>query len=316
MNKINNLLKGILLGAILCMALVGCTNTEKSAYDAYKEMNKAGVIDLQGMDFKDVYEQMPEKDREIFCNIVLDLYNEVYLESFENGEFNRDLYDTNLYIFTMEYDDLKQFTYENYEKENDVEISEPKFTNADLYQEFTYHGFGLTSDISIMIGGFKTYEGKYVPVSRGGDYDFCDCLGNCYTYFSEDRTYNEHYGAHIDSDGHGRISLSKICEIIETAVNNQVDSYSVNIECYDCGHTTYIDNPGYDFYNVHHTCENCNSENIFGRINGLEIEYNSWDSVKTFTGDYDVIINFNNSTKIYELLDEEVLEKNIDTTLL
>lgn len=316
MNKINNLLKGILLGAILCMALVGCTNTEKSAYDAYKEMNKAGVIDLQGMEFKDVYEQMPEKDREIFCNIVLDLYNEVYLESFENGEFNRDLYDTNLYIFTMEYDDLKQFTYENYEKENDVEISEPKFTNADLYQEFTYHGFGLTSDISIMIGGFKTYEGKYVPVSTGGDYDFCDCLGNCYTYFSEDRTYNEHYGAHIDSDGHGRISLSKICEIIETAVNNQVDSYSVNIECYDCGHTTYIDNPGYDFYNVHHTCEKCNSENIFGRINGLEIEYNSWDSVKTFTGDYDVIINFNNSTKIYELLDEEVLEKNIDTTLL
>ena len=316
MNKINNLLKGILLGAILCMALVGCTNTEKSAYDAYKEMNKAGVIDLQGMEFKDVYEQMPEKDREIFCNIVLDLYNEVYLESFENGEFNRDLYDTNLYIFTMEYDDLKQFTYENYEKENDVEISEPKFTNADLYQEFTYHGFGLTSDISIMIGGFKTYEGKYVPVSRGGDYNFCDCLGNCYTYFSEDRTYNEHYGTHIDSDGHGRISLSKICEIIETAVNNQVDSYSVNIECYDCSHTTYIDNPGYDFYNVHHTCENCNSENIFGRINGLEIEYNSWDSVKTFTGDYDVIINFNNSTKIYELLDEEVLEKNIDTTLL
>ena len=79
-------MKKILL-LTLCVALFACTN-----------------------------EQMPEKDREIFCNIVLDLYNEVYLESFENGEFNRDLYDTNLYIFTMEYDDLKQFTYENYEK--------------------------------------------------------------------------------------------------------------------------------------------------------------------------------------------------------
>ena len=328
MNKIKNLLKGILLGAILCMALVGCTNTEKSAYDAYKEMNKAGVIDLQGMEFKDVYEQMPEKDREIFCNILLDLYNDVYLESFENGEFSRYLYDINLYIYTMEYDDLKQFMYEKYEKEyekeNGVEISEPKFTKADLYQEFTLDSLWNFSNATIMIGGFKTYEGKYVPASRGGYYYFCDCLGNCYTestecdsMFSEDVTYNEHYGAHREDEGHGRISLSSICQLIESAVINQLDSYSINIECFDCGHITSIDKPGYEFYNTQHICENCNSENIFGRINGLVIDSNSWIHIsKPFTGDYDVIINFNNSTKIYELLDEEVLENNIDTTLL
>ena len=321
MNKIKNLLKGILLGAILCMALVGCTNTEKSAYDAYKEMNKAGVIDLQGMEFKDVYEQMPEKDREIFCNILLDLYNDVYLESFENGEFNRDLYDINLYIFTMGYDDLKEFCYDNYEKEyekeNDGEISEPKFTKADLYEEFINEGFGITSDIRMMIGGFKTYEGKYIPMSVGRDYYFCDCSDNCYTNMSEDRTYNEQYSAHRVDEGHNVISLSSVCESIVLAVGHQSDSYSINIECFDCGHITSIDKPGYEFYNVHHTCENCNSENIFGRINGLETEVISWLYMsKPFTGDYDVIINFNNSTKIYELLDEEVLENNIDTTLL
>ena len=119
----------------------------------------------------------------------------------------------------------------------------------------------------------------------------------------------------MDSEGHGRISLSSICQLIESAVFNQLDSYSINIECFDCGHVTNIDKPGYEFYNTQHVCENCNSENIFGRINGLDISYSSWDSMKTFTGDYDVIVNFNNSTKIYELLDEEVSENDIDLTL-
>ena len=317
MNKIKNVLKGILLGVLLCIGLFGCTDKENDAYKAYTEMNKAGIIDLQGMSYYDVYDQMSDKDKEIFCNIVLDLYNDVYLESFDDGIFHKELYEQNLYIYTMEYDDLKKFFYDNYEKE-DVSItpSGSKYTKADLYQEFNYDGFGNSSGLTIMIGGFKTYDDKYVPISRGGDYSFCDCLGNCYTDFSEDRTYNEHYGAHIDSDGHDRISLSSICELIESAVFNQLDSYSINIECFDCGYISSINKPGYEFYNTHHVCENCNSENIFGRINGLDIRYSSWDSMKTFTGDYDVIINFNNSIKIYELLDEAVLENNIDLTLL
>ena len=317
MNKIKNLLKGILLGILLCTSLIGCTDKEKDAYKAYTEMNKAGVIDLQGMDYYDVYNEMSDKDKETFCNIVLDLYNDVYLESFDDGKFYKELYEQNLYIYTMEYDDLKKFFYDNYEKEDDsITQSDSKYTKADLYQEFIYDGFGNGSNSTIMIGGFKTYNNKYVHMNRGSDYNFCDCLGNCYTELSEDRTYNEHYGAHMDSEGHGRISLSSICQLIESAVFNQLDSYSINIECFDCGNVTNIDKPGYEFYNTQHVCENCNSENIFGRINGLDIRYSSWDSMKTFTGDYDVIVNFNNSTKIYELLDEEVMENDIDLTLL
>ena len=256
----------------------------------------------------------------------------VLICAFPFCEFNETLYVMNMLSYTSEYDDFKEFCYDKYEKEDSSTLfDEPKYTKADLYQEFTYEGFGITSDITMMIGGFKTYEGKYIPMDVGSYYSYCDCLGNCYTMYTEcttmftdDEPYNEHYGAHESSDGHNNTSLSSICESIETAVSFQADSYNINIECIDCGYTTSISQPGnnpdegiyYDFYNVHHTCENCNSENIFGRINGLEIKYNSWDSVKTFTGDYDVIINFNNSTKIYELLDEEVLEKNIDTTLL
>ena len=39
----------------------------------------------------------------------------------------------------MEYDDLKKFFYDNYEKEDDsITQSDSKYTKADLYQEFIY----------------------------------------------------------------------------------------------------------------------------------------------------------------------------------